>query len=207
MGMSARAKPAVPRPASARERIDHAAYELFSRHGIRATGVDTLAAHAGVAKMTLYKHYPSKDALALAFLRRREELWTRSWLQHEVERRASTPVARLLAVFDTFDKWFQHADYEACSFAKALLEHCERGHPVREAAVRHIETIRAFITGLARAAGVRRPDEFAWQWLMLMMGCIVAAYAGDLRAARRAKKVGAALLAHRGTKRTQHDVD
>ena len=205
--MSARAKPAVPRPASARERIDHAAYELFSRHGIKATGVDTLAAHAGVAKMTLYKHYPSKDALALAFLRRREELWTRSWLQHEVERRARTPGAKLLAVFDVFDKWFQRADYEACSFAKALLEHGERGHPVRAAAVRHIDTIRAFITELAEAAQVRDPDEFARQWQMLMMGCIVAAYAGDLRAARRAKKVGAALLAHRGTKGTQHDVD
>ena len=77
--MGARAK--SPRQASARERIDHAAYELFSRHSIRTIGVDTVAAHAGVAKMTLYKHYPSKDELALAFLRRREELWTRSWLR------------------------------------------------------------------------------------------------------------------------------
>src|SRR6266404_2808220 len=102
--MSARAKPAVPRPANARERIDHAAYELFSRHGIKATGVDTLAAHAGVAKMTLYKHYPSKDALALAFLRRREELWTRSWLQQEVVRRARAPARQLLAIFDVFDE-------------------------------------------------------------------------------------------------------
>ena len=91
------AKPALRRLGSARERIDDTAYELFSRHGIRATGVDTLAARAGVAKMTLYKHYPSKEALALAFLRRREELWTRAWLHHEVERRARTPGAKLLA--------------------------------------------------------------------------------------------------------------
>src|SRR5882762_8773066 len=172
-----RAGKPLSRLASARERIDRAAYQLFSRHGIRAVGVDTLATRAGVAKMTLYKHYPSKDALALAFLRRREELWTRSWLQHEVERRARTPGAKLLAVFDVFDKWFQRADYEACSFAKALLEYGERGHPVRAAAVRHIDTIRAFITELAEAAQVRDPDEFARQWQMLMMGCIVAAYA------------------------------
>jgi len=66
-------KPAS-RPASARERIDRTAYELFSRHGIRAVGVDTICARSGVAKMTLYRHYPSKDELALAFLRRREEL-------------------------------------------------------------------------------------------------------------------------------------
>jgi AcrR family transcriptional regulator len=193
--VTARAKPASRRPASARERIDRTAYQLFSRHGIRAIGVDTLAARAGVAKMTLYRHYPSKDALALAFLRRREELWTRGWLQHEVERRARAPRARLLAVFDTFDPWFQRPDFEACAFAKALLEHGERGHPVRSAAVRHIDNLRAFLAELAQAAGVRDPDELARQWLMLMTGCIVAAYAGDRRAAKRGKKVAATLLA------------
>jgi AcrR family transcriptional regulator len=203
--MAARAKFSSPRASSARQRIDDTAYELFSRHGIRATGVDTLAARAGVAKMTLYKHYPSKEALALAFLRRREELWTRSWLQQEVERRARAPRAKLLAVFDVFDKWFQRADYEACSFAKALLEHDERGHPVRSAAVRHIETIRAFIAELAEGAGVRDPDEFARQWQMLMMGSIVFAYAGDLKAAQRAKKAAAVLLALEGRKSTKHD--
>src|SRR6267142_6868426 len=123
--MAVPAKPALRRAASARERIERTAYELFSRHGIRAIGVDTLAARAGVAKMTLYKHYPSKNALALAFLRRREELWTRSWLQREVEHRARSPRARLLAVFDIFDQWFQRADYEGCAFAKVLLEHDE----------------------------------------------------------------------------------
>jgi AcrR family transcriptional regulator len=154
--MGARSRPALRRPASARERIDHAAYQLFSRHSIRTVGVDTVAARAGVAKMTLYKHYPSKDALALAFLRRREELWTRAWLQQEVERRARTP---------------------------------------RAAAVGHMETLREFLGELAKLAGVRDPDEFARQWLMLMMGCILAAYAGDLRAAKPGKKVAAALLA------------
>ena len=201
--MAARAKRASYRPASARERIEHAAYELFSRHGIRAIGVNTLAERAGVAKMTLYKHYPSKDALALAFLRRREELWTRAWLQREVEHRARTPRAKLLAVFDAFDRWFQRADYEACSFVKALLEHDERGHPVRKAAVRHIETILAFITELAEAAGVRDADEFARQWQILMMGCILFAYAGDLKAAQRAKKAAAALLALESKKATE----
>src|SRR5258705_13988774 len=98
--MAARAKSPPGRPSSARERIDQAAYELFSRHSIRAIGVDTVAAHAGVAKMTLYRHYPSKDELALAFLRRREELWTRCWLQSVNRDRSRAPQERLLAVFD-----------------------------------------------------------------------------------------------------------
>jgi len=186
------------RSASARERIDQTAYELFSRHGIRAVGVDTISARSGVAKMTLYRHYPSKDDLALAFLRRREELWTRSWLQQEVERRAHTPAERLLAVFDVFEKWFRRRDFEGCSFIKVLLEHGDRGHPIRKAAQTHIETIRAFLKQLAADAGVRDADAFARQLQMVMMGSIVATHAGDRDAARRAKEVGLLLLARAG---------
>ncbi len=189
---------AFSRPASARERIDQTAYELFSRHGIRAVGVDTISARSGVAKMTLYRHYPSKDNLALAFLRRREELWTRGWLQREVERRARTPAKRLLAVFDVFDKWFRRSDFEGCSFVKVLLEHGDRRHPVRNAAQAHIETIRAFLRRLAADAGVRDADVFARQMQMVMMGSIIAAYAGDRDAARRAKELGSALLERAG---------
>jgi AcrR family transcriptional regulator len=178
---------------SAKERIDITAYELFSRHGVRAVGVDTLAASAGVAKMTLYKYYPSKDELALAFLRRREEVWTRSWLEQEVQRRGETPAEKLLAIFDVFDLWFRRSDFEACAFARVLLEHDERHHPVRRAAVRHLNNIGSFVGRLARDAGVPDADEFARLWQTLMMGSIVLAYAGDLEAARRAK--GAARLA------------
>jgi AcrR family transcriptional regulator len=153
-----------------------------------------LAAQAGVAKMTLYKNYPSKDELALAFLRDREERWTRAWLQGEVERRGRTPADKLLAVFDVFDEWFRRADFEACAFIKVLLEHDERRHPVRRAAVRHMGNIRSFIRRMAGEAGVADPDAFAAQWQILMAGSIVAAYAGDLDAARRAKAVGVRLL-------------
>jgi AcrR family transcriptional regulator len=181
-----------------RERIDAAAYTLFSKHGVRAVGVNEIVARSGVAKRTLYKHYPSKDELALAFLRRREQLWTRSWLQREVERRALPPGEKLLVIFDIFDKWFRRADFEACSFARALLEHHDRAHPVREAAVHHIETITLFIKHLAENAGVRDADGFARQWQMLMMGCIIAAYGGDLDAAKRAKKAALLLLSGEG---------
>ncbi len=128
--------------ATPRERIERTAYELFSRHGVRAVGVDTLSARAGVAKMTLYKHYPCKDELALAFLRRREELWTRAWLQGEVERSNGTAGAKLLAIFEVFDTWFRRPDFEACAFVRVLLEHHAPGHPLRRAAVRHLGNIR-----------------------------------------------------------------
>lgn len=192
---SKQAAQAAAGTANARERIDRTAYDLFSRHGIRAVGVNKVIAWSGVAKMTLYRHYPTKDKLALAFLRRREELWTRAWLQGEVERRASTPRERLLAIFDVFDKWFRRTDFEGCSFINVLLEIDDRSDPVRAATVRHLETIRAFLRQLAREVGAGDPDAFARQWHILMKGSIVAAGEGDREAARRAKEVGTLLLA------------
>jgi AcrR family transcriptional regulator len=187
-----------PSADSTAEQIDRAAYELFSRFGIHAVGVDTLAARAGVAKRTLYKYYPSKTELALAFLRRREAVWTRAWLKEGVERRAVEPDQKLLAIFDLFDEWFHRRDFEACAFMKVLLEHADREHPLRKASKRHIDAIRSFIRGLAADAGVPDPEEFARQWQILMAGSIIAAYAGDSDAARRAKAVGVLLLARHG---------
>ncbi|MEO7498630.1 MAG: helix-turn-helix domain-containing protein [Casimicrobiaceae bacterium] len=192
---------AAPRPARARERIDETAYALFSRHGIRAVGVDTLVARSGVAKMTLYRHYPSKNQLALSFLARREALWTYGWLQQEVMRRAESPGDRLLAIFDVFDKWFRRTDFEGCSFINVLLEIDDRAHPVRAAAVRHLANIRAFLRELALGAGVTEPEAFARQWHILMKGSIVAACEGDRDAAGHARTVGSILLAVAAPKR------
>ena len=66
-----------------RERVGRAAYELFSKDGIRSVGVDAIIAHAGTAKMTLYRNFPSKNDLIIDFLQRREQLWTREWLEEE----------------------------------------------------------------------------------------------------------------------------
>src|SRR5688500_3854400 len=97
---------------SPRERIDRAAYALFSRHGTKGVGIDAVLERSGVAKATLYRHYRSKDELILGFLKRREQVWTRDWLAAELERRGKTPKQRLLAMFDIFDGWFRKPDFE-----------------------------------------------------------------------------------------------
>jgi AcrR family transcriptional regulator len=183
---------------SARERILETAYELFSRHGTRAVGVDTVIARSGVAKMTLYRNFSSKDELILEFLRRREERWTRDWLQAEADRRGTTPAERLLAIFDVFGEWFAREDFEGCSFVNVLLEIDDRAHAVRQASVVHLATIREYLQGLARGAGIEDADGFARQWHILMKGSIVSAAEGDARAAARARELGALLLAHHG---------
>lgn len=181
----------------ARERILRAAYDLFSRRGIRDVGVDEVIARAGVAKATLYRHFGSKDDLALAFLQRREERWTIGWVKAEAERRGSTPDEQLLAVFDAFDEWFRSADFDACAFINVLLEMGPE-HDLGRASIVHLANIRAFVREKAAAAGVRDPEAFAHSWHILMKGSIVAASEGDAEAARRAQAMGRCLLEESG---------
>lgn len=184
-------------PLAARERIVSTAYTLFCRHGVGAVGIDTIIERSGVAKMTLYRHFRSKDDLVLAVLDRREERWTRHWLQADVEKRASDPAGRLLAIFDVFDGWFRRRTFEGCLFINVLLEVDSRSHPVHRECRRQLARIRDFVGDLAIEAGVPDPEGFARQWHILMKGSIVAAGEGDIDAAIRAKEMAALLLAER----------
>lgn len=179
---------------SGRERVSRAAYELFSRDGTRMVGVDAVIARAGTAKMTLYRSFPSKDDLILDFLRRREQLWTREWLEAESRRRGETPRQQLLAIFDVFSEWFAKPDFEGCAFLTTMIEVNDPGHPVHQAAVGHLANIRAYLGELAAAAGITDTDAFARKWHILMKGSIMAAHEGDTAAAARAREMGELLL-------------
>jgi AcrR family transcriptional regulator len=183
-----------PPQRDARTRILDSAYELFSARGVRGVGIDAIIERSGVARMTLYRHFGSKDELVLAFLEQREEHWTRRWLQAEVERRAAAPAERLLAVFDVFDEWFRRDDFEGCSFINVMLETADAADSTYRASVSYLAGIRHFLEGLARQAGIANADNFARQWHILMKGSIVAAGEGDADAARRAQDIGRLLL-------------
>jgi AcrR family transcriptional regulator len=178
----------------ARERLLLAAYELFSRQGVQATGVDAIIDRSGVARQTMYRHFASKQELVLAFLARREEVWTKGWLQTEVRQRASDPAKRLLAVFDVFDAWFRRPDFEGCSFINVMLEHPDPEHPIHQAGASYLAGIRDFLADLAEGAGAADPEGFAREWHILMKGSIVAAGEGDHDAARRAQAIGRLVL-------------
>ena len=159
------ATPTVP----PRERILNAAYELFSRRGIRAVGTDEVIERAGVARATLYRHFATKNDLVLAVLERREQLWTHGLIEAQSHLRGSTPEERLLAIFDVMHDWFQLRDgYEGCSFINVLLE-LGPEHPAGQACLVHIEHVRDIVRRRAVAAvrrascwsGSHRAGEFA----------------------------------------------
>jgi AcrR family transcriptional regulator len=179
---------------AARERILDAAYELFSRHGIRPVGVGRIIDESGVAKMSLYNNFASKEELALAFLELRAERWTRGWLQPEVEQLANYPAGGALALFDALDEWFHRDDFEGCSFINTLLETPDTTDRIAQAAVRHLEAIRAMLERSVERAGIANPEKIAYQLQVLMMGAIVSASRGDLEAASRARELAELLL-------------
>jgi AcrR family transcriptional regulator len=144
--------------------------------------------------MTLYRNFPSKDDLILEFLRRREQIWTREWLEAESTRRGETPSARLLAIFDVFAEWFNQPDFEGCSFLTTMIEVNDREHPVHQAAVQHLANIRGYIESLAAEAGISDTGSFARKWHILMKGSIMAAHEGDKAAAASAREMGELLL-------------
>jgi len=178
---------------SARQRILDASYELFSQRGIRGVGINEVIERAGVATATLYRHFPSKDALVLSFLDLREQRWTKDIIEAGAMRRGSNPEERLLAIFDVLDEWFHRDDFEAGSFIKVLLELGPK-HPAGGASVRHLEQIRAIVRRLAEEAGLRDTDSFARSWHILMEGSIVVAAEGDTRAAQRGKSMARLLI-------------
>jgi AcrR family transcriptional regulator len=180
--------------ASARERILAAAYDLFSRRGIRAVGTEEVIERAGVAKATLYRHFATKNDLVLAVLKRREEVWTHGLIEEQSRERGETPEEQLLAIFDVLHDWIQSRDgYEGCSFINVLLE-LGADHPAGRASIAHIDHVRDIVRCRAVAAGLNDVEAFASSWHLLMKGAIVLAAVGDLEAAQRAKQMARGLI-------------
>jgi AcrR family transcriptional regulator len=177
------------------DRILSTAYELFSRRGIRDVGTNELISRSGVAKATFYRHFPSKDALVLAFLALRDQVWTVDLIVSEARRRGNTPEERLLAVFDVFGDWFHRDDFEACTFINVLLEMGPE-HPLGKASIGYLSRIRGHIEALAEEAGLRRTEEFARSWHILMKGSIISATEGDFLASKRAQQMAGWLIEH-----------
>ena len=177
------------------DRILAAAYDLFASRGIRGVGVNELITSSGVSKATFYRHFPSKDALVLAVLELRDQVWTVDLIVAEARRRGGTAEGRLLAVFDVFGDWFQREDFEACTFINVLLE-MGPGHPLGKASIDYLTGIRGHIQALAQEAGLNRPEEFARSWHILMKGSIISASEGDTLASKRAQQMARWLIEH-----------
>ncbi|GAA5022796.1 TetR/AcrR family transcriptional regulator [Kitasatospora paranensis] len=156
----------------ARERILTTAGELFAVHGLRGVGVDRIIAESGVAKSTLYVHFPAKDELAAAYLRRTDDSW-RGRLRTAALAAGSDPRDQLVGLFDAVEDAFGRHGFHGCPFINAAAE-CEPGSLPHAVTVDHKRAVRAWVRELAEAAGADDPDGLARQLTLLVDGTLAA---------------------------------
>ena len=185
---------ASPTPrGEARERILETAFRLFYAHGVRGVGVDTIIAASGVAKATFYKHFPSKDDLAVAYLDRVDALW-RGQLQAAAAAAGPDPRVRLVGMFDALLAVCEQDDFHGCAFINTAAESAP-GSPVHARSVEHKTEVRAWVRDIAVQGGARDPAALARALTLLLDGALAEGVLdGDPSAARAAKAAAAALV-------------
>lgn len=178
--------------AEMQERILETADRLFYGQGIRAVGVDTIAAEIGISKRTLYNYFPSKDELIVAYLSRRLRPASPSDLP---------PVQQILGAFDRLERTFASSVFRGCPFVNAVAELKEPNHAANRIALAFKEQRRSWFRDLLRRLEVDEADTLALQLQILVDGAIAAALVrGDPRIAATARAAACVLLEAAGVK-------
>ena len=151
--------------------ILEAATSLFSKNGYHAVGVDSIVAKSNVAKMTFYKHYPSKEFLIESVLIQRD-LDLRVSIQAALEKRR-TPKTKIKAIFDWYEDWFATEEFHGCMFIKASEEFPEIDVKIREISQTHKEWIETLIAGLLKECNIRSHGDLAVHILTVLDGLTV----------------------------------
>ncbi|GMK44233.1 TetR family transcriptional regulator [Paenibacillus glycanilyticus] len=166
------------RKSAAREQLLLTGSKLFFANGFHAIGVDRIAGEAGVTKMTLYKHYPSKDHLIVAILERSSEMYW-AWFEETVEGEAE-PRGQLLALFQAIESQHSKSPQSSfCLYQSAAVEYPFPDHMVNQAVSRHKQSIVQRLESLCRQAEFRSPEVLSRQLFVLMEGfCMTARLIG-----------------------------
>jgi AcrR family transcriptional regulator len=152
-----------------RQRILDTASEMFYRKGVRAVGIDAIIARSGVAKMSLYRNFPSKDALITAWLEDRNEFFWRRWERAEASR-AGNPGGQLEAILDMVAATASHPKWRGCPFLNTATEFPEPEHPARAVILANKRAVRERLQTLAAEARARDPNILAQQLQLLIDG-------------------------------------
>jgi AcrR family transcriptional regulator len=178
-----------------RERILIAASDLFYRQGIRAVGVEAIAEAAGTNKMTLYRHFSSKDELVAEYLRRLARDGGRLWDALEADH-PGDPRAQLRGWLMSMQAHVLDTDQRGCALANAAVELPDKEHPARCVIEQYKTAQRDRLAALCGAAGVTEPELLADELFLLLEGAHVSAQSlGPTGPASRLVRMGEALIA------------
>ncbi|WP_347989518.1 TetR/AcrR family transcriptional regulator [Methylomonas sp. AM2-LC] len=174
------------------QRLLDAASELFYSQGIQATGIEAIVKHAGTNKMTLYKYFPSKQDLVIAFLRKRDTDFTQ-WFVENINHKADLPKDKLLAIFEVIEEWMAIPAFRGCAFINATTEFPLEANPVHQLSTEFYDKFKNYISGLAAECGIAQADNLAMQITLLVEGCIVSEqmkhHSGSTHHARQAATI------------------
>ena len=162
----------VKKEVAPKDKVFQTAARLFYQNGYRAIGVDTIAVESGIGKMTLYRHYPSKDDLIVAYLRDSDEIFWNGF--EELTKDSATPREKLLAFFQGLQDYVTTPACYGCPFLNVATEYPETDYPGHQVALEHKQTVRERFRKLAKEAGAKKPDILADQLFLLMDGAYMA---------------------------------
>ena len=175
-----------------RDLLVDTALQLFSKNGYRATGIDKILNVSGVAKMTLYKHFKSKDELIIAALRKRDDDFTAD-LTNKMNRllaqqKSDPRIAKLVAFFDALHEWISGEMFYGCNFINASIEFKREDDPIHVAASAHQKLVIQMLQELLAELHLQNTPYVARTIHMLVEGAIVVAVTtGDRNSAKQAK--------------------
>ena len=161
-----------------RDRVLRTALDLFYAHGVHSVGVDRIIAESGVAKMTFYRHFPSKSKLISAYLAYQSQVW-RQLFDRFTGDPARPALDRLLGIFDAVAVYIRHPAFQGCPFIKGMAEFGpERGEPeVRRQITDHFAGGERLVTELLKEIRPKDAKKFIQPMLSLISGTIVVAHA------------------------------
>ncbi len=189
-----------------RERILRTAGELFYQEGVRGAGVDLIAEKAGVTKQTLYRYFPSKDALISAYLVERD-ISVRAWLSKAAGARAKTSAELVHGLFYVLGKWFEKDGFRGCAFVNATVESGSANEATRALAKSHKDQMRDWLAEVFALEKRPEPQALATKIMILVDGAVASSVVqGTRKPAAIAAEIAKLLLnahpARRSSKKT-----
>jgi AcrR family transcriptional regulator len=171
------------------------ATDLFSENGYHAVGIDRIIADSGVAKMTMYRHFPSKSSLVVEVLKERTRVCKESLADYVAG--IEDPEARLKAVFRWHDQWFRSPSFTGCMFAHAASEFNDKANEIHQVSVTQKLQLTAFLRDiLKQLLSARKATELARVFIMLIDGAtLMAQICGRKTAGTEAWEAAKTLLA------------
>lgn len=177
-----------------RERILFAAANLFESKGIHASGIDTIIAESGIAKATLYKHFPSKNLLVVAYLREKSDRFY-EWLNSRLSSKKANSLEILVELCELVEQWIMTPEFHGLPFHMASVEFPDPAHPINKYSADLAMELQSYLAKIAAGAGAKDPETLGQQLTILFEGAaLVERLSPGIGAAKRAKNAAITLI-------------